>query len=331
MATTSQARYWMLTIPRDRFQPCRFDWGQAGVDWACGQCEKGTETGYEHWQFICHFQKKIRLRGVRKIFGPHHAEPTRSESATSYVTKENTRIEGTQFEFGRKPVSRARQTDWDNIRRSAQLGKLEEIPSDVFVRNYTSLKKIATDHMKFEGMERQCFVFWGDTHCGKSHRAWQEAGLTAFPKISTTKFWCGYQNHEHVVIDEFRGDISITHLLKWTDKWPVCVETKHGAIPFCAKKIWITSNLHPKDWYPNLDQKTLQALLRRLTITHFSQPFKKEKIKSIEREKSPIRNLIWNPLDNPGPDSPGPSNTKCLLCSKSIDLDQFICNECEIN
>jgi len=39
-----------------------------------------------------------------------------------------------------------------------------------------------------------------------------------------------------------------------------------------AKKIWITSNLHPNDWYPELDQETKSALIRRLTIVHFVNP-----------------------------------------------------------
>jgi len=37
-----------------------------------------------------------------------------------------------------------------------------------------------------------------------------------------------------------------------------------------AETIYITSNLHPNDWYPDLDDETKAALLRRLNITHFN-------------------------------------------------------------
>jgi len=48
------------------------------------------------------------------------------------------------------------------------------------------------------------------------------------------------------------------------------VEIKGGAVVLEAKTIWITSNLDPRLWYPDLDQDTLNALLRRLNITHFN-------------------------------------------------------------
>lgn len=47
------------------------------------------------------------------------------------------------------------------------------------------------------------------------------------------------------------------------------VEVKGGSRAMNSSKFWVLSNLHPKDWYPLLDQDTLSALLRRLTITHF--------------------------------------------------------------
>lgn len=46
-------------------------------------------------------------------------------------------------------------------------------------------------------------------------------------------------------------------------------------MPLCATSFWITSNLAPKDWYPELDAESLAALLRRLTVTHYSVPFRR--------------------------------------------------------
>lgn len=118
-------------------------------------------------------------------------------------------------------------------------------------------------------MERTVSVFWGRTGTGKSRRAWEEAGMDAFPKDPLSKFWDGYRGHRHVVFDEFRGTISISHILRWFDRYPVIVEVKGGSVVFSATKIWITSNLDPRLWYPDIDQETQEALLRRLTITHF--------------------------------------------------------------
>lgn len=41
-----------------------------------------------------------------------------------------------------------------------------------------------------------------------------------------------------------------------------------------AENYWITSNLHPDEWYPLLDAATLAALKRRFTVVlHFDTPF----------------------------------------------------------
>lgn len=73
-----------------------------------------------------------------------------------------------------------------------------------------------------------------------------------------------------MVIDEFRGVISIAHILRWLDRYPVRVEGKGTTYPLRATKFWITSNVDPRNWYPELDDETRDALLRRLNIIHFS-------------------------------------------------------------
>lgn len=221
-----------------------------------------------HWQLFVGFRKAQRLSGVRKLFGNHHAEPTRSEAAEQYVWKEETRVEGTQFELGQR-MRRNVDKDWDKIRSDAISGRLDDVPSDVYIRCYNSLKRIVADHLQPIEMERVVLVFFGRTGSGKSRRAWQEASLQAYPKDPRSKFWDGYRGQENVVLDEFRGGIDISHVLRWFDRYPVVVEVKGSSTVLCARRIWITSNIHPREWYPGLDESTVQALLRRLVITEF--------------------------------------------------------------
>jgi len=115
-------------------------------------------------------------------------------------------------------------------------------------------------------VDRRAVVFWGATGTGKSHRAWERAGVGAYSKCPRSKFWCGYRGEESVVIDEFRGGIDISHLLRWLDRYPVRVEVKGSSKPLMAKSYFITSNLHPRNWYPDLDRETYLALERRLEI-----------------------------------------------------------------
>lgn len=261
--STPQARYWLLTIPQHAFTPYQ----PPGVTYIRGQLERGESTGYLHWQVLVAFQRKLRLGGLKTIFGSSvHAEPSRSDAAMAYVWKDDTRIDGTQFELGSRPIQRSSSADWEAIRQNAKKGQLDNIPADIFVRYYNALKRISVDYCEPVAVERQVFVYWGPTGVGKSRRAWSEAGIEAYPKDPRSKFWDGYRGQSNVVIDEFRGDIDIGHILRWFDRYPTIVEVKGSAVVLKAEKIWITSNLSPRQWYPNLDDATLLALLRRLTI-----------------------------------------------------------------
>lgn len=263
-STFKQAKWWMLTIPVHEFTP----YLPAQLVYIKGQIEIGETTGFKHWQLLACFKNKQRLRGVTTLFGQFHAEPTRSESANEYVWKENSRLEGTQFELGKCPFRKSESKDWDTIRNDAISGRLDLIPSDVFVRNYNSLRRIALDYSEPIPVERKVYVYWGPTGSGKSRRAWEAAGMDAYPKDPNTKFWDGYRGHKNVVMDEFRGRIDISHLLRWFDRYPVLVEQKGSGCVLLAETIYITSNLKPEQWYPEADSATFNALLRRLVIEH---------------------------------------------------------------
>jgi len=88
------ARYWMLTIPVDSFEPVLPD----GVGFIKGQQEIG-DGGFHHWQLMLILRNPQRLSWIRSTFGPFHAERTISSRAEAYVWKEDSRVPGTGFAF----------------------------------------------------------------------------------------------------------------------------------------------------------------------------------------------------------------------------------------
>jgi len=98
--TTPQGRFWLLTIPSADFaQPTTLP---ANVVFIKGQLERG-ESGYEHWQLVACFGRKVRLAAVKSIFGSTaHAELSRSAAANEYVCKDATAVnpEINRFELG---------------------------------------------------------------------------------------------------------------------------------------------------------------------------------------------------------------------------------------
>jgi len=275
-----QGIFWLCTLSCESV-PClpmlREGELPSTVVWIKGQKERGNEGGYLHWQFVCAFSKKVSLRGLKSLFGSAiHGELSRSDAAAEYCCKEDTRVDG-PWEWGAKPIQRNAKLDWDSIWTSAVSGDLLAIPASIRISSYRALRSIASDYAVCSAMEREVYVFWGRTGkfeliigSGKSRRAWDEAGLDAYSKDPRSKFWDGYQGSRNVVIDEFRGGIDVAHILRWCDRYPVRVEVKGSSAPLCAKRIWFTSNVDPRDWYPDLDEETKAALLRRFNIIHFN-------------------------------------------------------------
>lgn len=265
-----KARYWILTIPYQEFTP----YLPSECSYIVGQMEVG-ESGFKHWQVLVAFKESFRLAAVKKIFGVGmHAEPSRSDAADAYVQKEETRVEGTQFQLGNKPIRRGNSTDWVKVVELAKAGKLDEIPQDIFVRNYSTLKKIWVDYLVPLAYEKKVILLYGPTHTGKSRKAWSLAGgdAQAYGKDPMTKTWDNYKGQKTCVIDEYRGSINISHLLRWFDRYPVVFDVKYSSYPMMVETFYITSNLHPKLWYPDIDKESLEALLRRLTLYYVPTP-----------------------------------------------------------
>lgn len=145
--------------------------------------------------------------------------------------------------------------------------------------SYRTIRAIASDFAVPKAMARTVRVYWGVTGSGKSHRAWREAGYDAYPKDPRSKFWCGYQGQSNVVIDEFRGGIDIAHMLRWLDCYPCHLEIKGCSRPHEASNFWITSNVNPDDWYPEMDHLTRDALFRRFFVI---EEFKEAYVPAVE-------------------------------------------------
>lgn len=266
----AQARYWLLTIPvtHHQQQPAL----NGDLVYLKGQQERGSDTGLLHWQLLAVFSKKLRLASVKRHFCPQaHCEPSRSDAANEYVWKDDTSVPGTRFELGTLPISRARTTDWSRVYDDAVSGNFDNIPKDILIRNYSSLKRIRVDNSNPPPRpEVTVNCYWGDSGIGKTRRAWHEAGHIndVYIKNPNTKWWDGYRGQKTVIIDEFTGRIDLSYLLVWLDRYPCNVEVKGFSTPLLAERFFITSNLAPEAWYPDSSPQHKTALLRRMTVQH---------------------------------------------------------------
>jgi len=215
MARYEQGKFWICTL-HDPTQSLHLDeelppyWISKNIEYSKGQLEKGESNGALHWQFVVCYKKKVRRNTVVTTIGHGvHVELTTSPAANDYVHKDATSM-GHRWEYGSLPKKRNTCADWDTIWKNAKDGDIEAVPANIRVLHYNSIRRIGMDFMKPTALEKEVKVLWGPTGVGKSRMAWEEAGLDAYPKAPTTKFWDGYQQQENVVMDEFFGQIEVS-------------------------------------------------------------------------------------------------------------------------
>ena len=75
-----------------------------------------------------------------------------------------------------------------------------------------------------------------------------------------------YADHRTVIFEGFRGQLPFELMLSLLDKLECLVQRGGGPWQFVATKIFITSLVHPREWYSKLsDSDAYQQLERRMT------------------------------------------------------------------
>lgn len=236
----------------------------------CGK-EVAPTTGTPHLQGYIILNRQQRLSYMKKLNSRCHWEVAKgnTEQNITYCSKCDDFME-----FGERPKTpvekgQMEKDRWKAIISHAKAGTLEEHDPKMYYLHFNTNNRLQAQFQEPKFIEKKIRVYWGPTATGKSHKAWTEAGPSAYGKDPRSKFWYGYHGQTNVIIDEFRGGIDISHLLRWLDKYPLLVEVKGSSCACAAENIWITSNLHPNAWYPDLDAATVEALCRRLEIVEF--------------------------------------------------------------
>ncbi len=178
------------------------------------------------------------------------------------------RLDG-PFRSGERPKGQGTRSDLNSVKEMIDEGKSEvEIARSAFgtwCRYYRAFNRYRILTNIGRTWQTECLVYWGPSGSGKSRHALELGGESQFwlppPHANGSVWWDGYDGQETVVIDEFYGWIRRDVLQRIIDRYPYQVETKGGSVPFVAKRVIITSNKAPEDWYPKAG---LGSMARRL-------------------------------------------------------------------
>lgn len=155
---------------------------------------------------------------------------------------------------------------WQSAWEAAKTGRLEDIPPDIRIRQYSSIRRIERDYMPaMERLPGPCGVWiYGESGAGKSR-----AVLDQFPELypkPRSQWWDGYQGELVVLLDDVdKFDVKLGGKLKhWADAYPFIGETKGGSGKIRPKRVFVTSQYQIEDIWQ--DQETREALLRRFIV-----------------------------------------------------------------
>jgi hypothetical protein len=231
----------------------------------------GREVGQEgtkHLQGFVSYTKRRTLAWSRRFISTRaHFEKARGspKQASDYCKKDQ------DFEeFGEVPQGQGARTDLakvvQSIKEGATLAQLAEEHPAAVLRYGSGVQRLRLHYRPVRESPPEIWTLWGKTGTGKTRRVWEYANKEELWVHPGDRWFDGYDGHKAVLFDDFDGSwFKLSYLLRILDRYPMQVPVKGGYAWWVPRVIYITSNLEPKDWYPQANDEHRRALNRRLT------------------------------------------------------------------
>nr|QXP07808.1 MAG: replication associated protein [Arizlama virus] len=244
-----------------------------GISYIVCGCEVG-ESGTPHIQGYVHFETPKTLKYVRGRI-PGHIEVRRGsvEQAVNYCKKTGNFTEKGEIPKG---PGKASKDIYGEILRRAKLGETKWIEDNypkVWIHQSHRLKSFReTPTVILDAIVHEWW--YGPTGTGKSRTVW-ELYPNHYQK-ELNKWWCGYENEEVVVIEEWspKNECTGSQLKIWADRYPFTGQIKGGSLKKIRPlKIIVLSNYSIDDCF--IDHRDSLPLKRRFTQLEFPLEIKK--------------------------------------------------------
>jgi len=225
--------------------------------------ELAPTTGTPHIHIAIIFKSSKRWAAMKKLFPRADVRQMRGRwSDQEYLLKEgNAYIEDN--------TKQGQRTDIELFVKDAQVEteqKILEVHPGAwckYQRAYSRLKEMKEKKASRAFRHLNVIVHWGYTGTWKTRIAYDLGGHIWKP--SAPEWWNGYEGEEIIIIDEFYGQMRAARFLSLLDGYQCRLPTKGGFTYARWTTVYITSNVHPDDWYAGkIPESVKQAMMRRI-------------------------------------------------------------------
>lgn len=239
-------------------------------NWILGQREVAS-TGTPHCQFLVYFANNVKATTLvskmkpHKIFWGKGKPAAAAEDIITYVTKLETAIPDSKFEFGKKPkINSSKEELFQETLDLVKKGSIREVNAEHLVKYTGNLLKLeGLFSQPYEADHLRGIWFYGPPGAGKSRAARAVANGQPFYDKPQSKWWDLYKGQKYVILDNLdRGGECLFHYLQiWSDRYSFVAEFKGGALYPQHDWFIVTSNFLPEDLWT--DKEVLGSIRRR--------------------------------------------------------------------
>lgn len=218
-----------------------------------------------HLQGYLEVSSKTSLSTMKKFLVRAHWEKAKGtpKQASEYCKKD-----GDYDEAGSLSCGKGFRSDLQEIKKKIESGATEKNIADEYFEKWVVYRRSFQRYSALCAEERSwrtiVHVYWGKTGTGKTRFCLDQCMDRSFWIPGDYKWFDNYDGQPIVIFDDYRGEYPLQMLLKLLDRYPMQVPVKGGFVTWSPKKVYITSNIHPNEWYPDADRYSIGALFRRL-------------------------------------------------------------------
>lgn len=149
---------------------------------------------------------------------------------------------------------------------------IEEVGFAPYVRCYKAIDKVRLSVMPEWDRKREIILIHGDSGIGKSRMAFDEFGefyeMPIQANFNSSLWFDGYIGQPTLVLDDFTGEMYLSQLLRLLDVYLRKVQVKGSFVWMTAKRMVITTNIHPSKWYTWSDRENQEEALKRRFVEY---------------------------------------------------------------